>query len=221
MPQHTYGQDHDQLGKGTAALLRNQAARGCGPVHNGRVLRMRLARPADKTAVSRLIGARCDWLEERRLASWRDAKDDLVAQCDNPEQDVWVLDHEAAGVIGQTVVQEQGPPFGWNDAEQTEPALYLSGSVTDPAAKALRPGSLMAWWAVDLAARRSVPWVRRHAQVAEVAAYDQAQGFTLVREEQRSHARLYMLARKAERLDLSSWFGPGFREGTPVPPGRA
>jgi hypothetical protein len=30
--------------------------------------------------------------------------------------------------------------------------LYLSGSVADPSAKAVRPGSLMTWWAVDLAA---------------------------------------------------------------------
>lgn len=182
---------------------------------------MRLARSADKFAVARVIDARCDWLEARNLPSWRDARDHLVSQCDNSEQDVWVLEDETAGVIGRTVVQEQGPPFGWTEAEQAESALYLSGSVTDPAAKGLRPGSLMAWWAVDLAARRGVPWVRRHAQVAEVAAYDRMQGFTLVREEQRTHARLYMLARKAERLELSRWFGPGFRAGTPVPPGPA
>lgn len=133
---------------------------------------------------------------------------------------MWVLDDAATGVIGQTVVQRQGPPFGWTEAERSEEALYLSGSVTDPAARELRPGSLMAWWAVDLAARQGADWVRRHAQVPQVAAYDQAQGFELVREEQRTHVRLYMLARKAERLDLSTWFGPGFREGTPVLPGR-
>jgi hypothetical protein len=182
---------------------------------------MRLARPSDKAAVARVVDARCGWMEAKGLPSWRDATGGLVAQCDNPEGDVWVLDHEAAGVIGQTVVQRQGPPWGWTDAERAEPALYLSGSITDPAAKALRPGSLMAWWAVDLAARQGVPWVRRHAQVPQVAAYDQAQGFHLVREEQRTHARLWMLARKAERLDLSPWFGAGFRGGTPVPPGPA
>jgi len=170
---------------------------------------MRLAQPSDQAAVARVIDARSDWMEARGLPSWRGVKDD-----------VWVLDDEADGVIGQTVVQRQGPPFGWTDAERTESAFYLSGSVTDPATKALRPGSLMAWWAVDLAARQGVGWVRRHAQVPQVAAYDQAQGFDLVREEQRTHARLWMLARKAERLDLSCWFGPGFREGTPVPPGR-
>jgi len=158
---------------------------------------MRLARLSDKTGVARVVDARCDWLEARGLPSWRGAKDDLVTQCDNPEGDVWVLDDEASGVIGQTVLQRQGPPFGWTEAERAEPALYLSGSITDPAAKPVRPGSLMAWWAVDLAAREGVPWVRRHAQVSQVAAYDQAQGFSLVREEQRTHARLWMLARKA------------------------
>lgn len=56
-----------------------------------------------------------------------------------------------------------------------------------------------------------VPWVRRHAQVLHVASYDQAQGFTLVREEQRTHARLYMLARQAERLDLPPWLGRNAR----------
>jgi hypothetical protein len=182
---------------------------------------MRLAGPSDKAAVARVVDARCDWMEVRGLPSWRSVREDLVAQCDNPEGDVWVLDDEAAGVIGQTVIQRQGPPWGWTDAERAESALYLSGSITDPAAKALRPGSLMAWWAVDLAARQGVPWVRRHAQFPRVAVYDQDQGFTLVREEQRTHARLYMLARKAERFDLSLWLGPGFREGTPVPLGRA
>ena len=58
--------------------------------------------------------------------------------------------------------------------------------------------SIVASAAVDLAARRGVPCVRRHAQVPQVAAYDQAQGFDLVREEQRTHARLWMLARKSE-----------------------
>ena len=105
---------------------------------------MRLAQPWDRAAVARFVDARCDWLEARGLPSWRSERDDVVAQCDNPEGDVWVLDDEAAGVIGQTVVQWQGPPFGWTDAERAESALYLSGSVTDPAVKALRPGSLMA-----------------------------------------------------------------------------
>jgi hypothetical protein len=49
-------------------------------------------------------------------------------------------------VIGQTVVQRQGPPFGWTDAERAELALLPVGFALRSAAKALRPGSLMAWW---------------------------------------------------------------------------
>ncbi|WP_316043560.1 GNAT family N-acetyltransferase [Actinomadura sp. CNU-125] len=139
--------------------------------------------------------------------------DDLVAQCDNPDGDVWVLADDEHGVVGQMLVQDQGPPWGWTDEERGEAALYLSGSVTDPARRERKPGTLMAWWAVDRAARLKVPWVRRHCHFEQVARYNRTQGFALVREEQRTHARLYMMARRAERLDLSSWFG--VRTGTP------
>jgi hypothetical protein len=40
---------------------------------------MRPAQPSDKTAVARVVDARCDWLEARRLPSWRDAKEHLDA----------------------------------------------------------------------------------------------------------------------------------------------
>ena len=83
---------------------------------------------------------RCDWQEARGLPSGRGARDDLGSSCGNPEQGVWVLVEETAGVIGQTTVQEAGPLFGWTDAERSEPAFYPAGSVTDPAAKTLQPG---------------------------------------------------------------------------------
>ncbi|WP_433155173.1 GNAT family N-acetyltransferase [Actinomadura nitritigenes] len=172
---------------------------------------MRPATAADKAQVAQVVEARCVWLEERRQPSWRDAADDLVAQCDNPRGDVWVLVDDERGVVGQMLVQDVGPPWGWTDAERTEAALYLSGSITAPDAPAVRgrrPGTVMAWWAVDRASRLGVPWVRRHCQVVAVARYNRTQGFELVREEQRTSTRLYMMARRAERLDLSSWFGP-------------
>ena len=50
--------------------------------------------------------------EGKSLPSWRDASDDLVTQCDNPDGDVWILGDEAARVIGQAVVQRQGQPWG-------------------------------------------------------------------------------------------------------------
>ncbi|WP_352231480.1 GNAT family N-acetyltransferase [Actinomadura sp. NBRC 104425] len=177
---------------------------------------MRLATSADRSQVARLVAARCDWMERRGLPSWRDSLDDLVAQCDNPDGDVWVLDSDEHGVVGQMVVQDQGPPWGWTAKERAEPALYLSGSVTDPAVRERRPGTVMALWAVDRAARLGVPWVRRHCHFPEVARYNRTQGFTLVRTEQRTHARLFMMARRAERLDLTRVF----REGTPAQPGQ-
>ncbi|MFI0366449.1 GNAT family N-acetyltransferase [Actinomadura sp. 1N219] len=177
---------------------------------------MRPASRSDRSQVARVVEARCDWLERRGLESWRDALDDLVAQCDNPDGDVWLLEDDDHGVVGQMLVQDQGPPWGWTDEERAEPALYLSGSITLPGLRDRKPGTLMAWWAVDQAARLGVPWVRRHCHFEEVARYNRSQGFELVRTEQRTNARLFMMARRAERLDLSEWF----RAGMPVLPGR-
>lgn len=150
-------------------------------------------------------------MDERGLPSWRDSADELVDQCENPYGDVWILEGAEHGVAGQMVVQDQGPPWGWTDEERSEPALYLSGSITDPALREHRPGTLMAWWAVDRAARLDVPWVRRHCHFPQVASYNLTQGFELVREEQRTNARLYMMARRAERLDMFAVV----RTGTP------
>ncbi len=161
-----------------------------------------------------MVLARCEWLEDRGLPSWRPAVEGLVAQCADPHRDTWVLVDDVLGVVGQMLVQEQSPPWGWTEEERAEPALYLSGSITRPGLD--KPGRLMAWWAVDRAARLGVPWVRRHCQVRQVADYNLTQGFDLIREEQRTNARLWMMARRAELLDLRRWF----REGTPALPGR-
>ncbi|WP_246250218.1 hypothetical protein [Actinomadura litoris] len=80
---------------------------------------------------------------------------------------------------------------------------------------------MMAWWAVDRAARLGVPWVRRHCHFEGVARYNLSQGFTLVRTEQRTNARTFMMARRAERLDLSDWLAGQVSSGTPAPPDRA
>jgi hypothetical protein len=172
---------------------------------------MRPATAADRPAVLRMIQARCQWMEERGLPSWRASADDLADQCENPDGDVWILAGVEHGVVGQMVVQDQGPPWGWTEEERAEPALYLSGSITDPALREQRPGTLMAWWAVDRAAQLGVQWVRRHCHFPQVARYNLSQGFELVREEQRTHARLFMMARRAERLDMSEVV----RTGTP------
>jgi hypothetical protein len=167
---------------------------------------MRPASVADSAAVRTMISARCDWLEELGLPSWRSALDDLVSQTGNPCGDVWVLELGCSRVIGRTTLPEHAPPWGWTDHERAEPALYMTTSVTDPAFRGIKPGTLMAWWAVCRAAQVGAGWVRRDCLVPELAKYYLTQGYDLVREAEHKNHRLFMMARAAEQLDLAVAF---------------
>ena len=173
---------------------------------DGVMLTMRAAAGTDKTAVEAMLSARCDWLEDRGLPSWRASLDDLVSQTENPCGDVWILEFDGSRVIGRTTLQEQGPPWGWTDAERAEPALYMTTSVTDPAFRGMKPGTMMAHWAVDRAAQSGAEWVRRDCAFPELAKYYLSQGYDLVREAERGRHRLFMMAREAEPLDLTAVF---------------
>lgn len=170
------------------------------------MLAMRLATRRDRSAVREMIVARCNWLEARCLPSWRPSLDDLVSQCDNPCGDVWLLELDGSRVVGRTTLQEHAPPWGWTDREKAEHALYLTTSLTHPEFRAMRPGTLMAWWAVDRAAAVETAWVRRDCLVPELARYYLTQGYDLVREAEHGRHRLFMMARAAERLDLTCAF---------------
>jgi hypothetical protein len=150
-----------------------------------------------------MISARCDWLEDRRLPSWRPHLDDLVSLTDNPCGDVWLLELDGDQIIGQTTVQPHAPPWGWTDQERAESALYMTTSVTDPAFRWLKPGTVMAWWAVARAAQVGAEWVRRDCLVPELAKYYLTQGYDLVREAEYKDHRLFMMARAAEQFDLA------------------
>jgi hypothetical protein len=63
----------------------------------GAMFAMRQATAADQPAVAEMISARCDWLEERGLPSWRQSIDDLASQCENPCGDVWLLEWDGTG----------------------------------------------------------------------------------------------------------------------------
>jgi hypothetical protein len=169
----------------------------------GVMLVMRLAAGSDRAAVRSMIAARCDWLEERALPSWRPSLDDLVSLTDNPCGDVWVLELDGSRLVGRTTLQEHAPPWGWTERERAEPALYMTTSVTDPAFRAMKPGTLMAWWAVHHAAWAGAAWVRRDCLVPELAKYYLTQGYDLVREAEHKGHRLFMMARRSERLDLA------------------
>ncbi|MGH3156283.1 MAG: GNAT family N-acetyltransferase [Streptosporangiaceae bacterium] len=170
------------------------------------MLAMRAAASKDCAAVRSMISARCDWLEERGLPSWRPCLDDLVSLTGNPCGDVWLLEFDGSRVVGRTTVQSCAPPWGWTERERAESALYMTGSVTDPAFRVLKPGTLMAWWAVTRAAEVGAAWVRRDCLVPELAKYYLTQGYDLVREAEHKDHRLFMMARAAERLDLADYF---------------
>ncbi|MDA2804852.1 GNAT family N-acetyltransferase [Nocardiopsis suaedae] len=160
---------------------------------------MRPATAADTADVAKMIAARCDWQERRGLESWREEVEDLAGQAGSGT--MWVLEN-GGRIVGCTTVMDQAPPKDWTPEEAAEPALYLFTTVTDPAYREHRPGTLIALWAVDRAARQGRTWVRRGCFFPELVTYYRTQGFALVKEQERSAGRLYLLARRAERLDL-------------------
>lgn len=160
---------------------------------------MRPATESDAPAVASMITARCGWLEQQGLESWRENVDDLAGQAGSGF--MWVLD-DGSRIVGCTTVTTQAPPKDWTPDEAAEESLYLFTTVTDPEYRERKPGTLIAQWAVDQAARQGRQWVRRGCFFPELVTYYETQGFVLVKEQDRSAGHLYLLARHAERLDL-------------------
>ncbi|MEV2277888.1 GNAT family N-acetyltransferase [Nocardiopsis sp. NPDC049922] len=161
---------------------------------------MRPATEADTPGVASMITARCDWMEQQGLESWRANVDDLAGQAGAGF--MRVLEAEDR-IVGCTTVTTHAPPKDWTSEEAAEPSLYLFTTVTDPAYREHKPGTLIALWAVDQAARQGRQWVRRGCFFPELVKYYETQGFTLVKEQDRNAGHLYLLARRAEHLDLA------------------
>ncbi|WP_405648536.1 GNAT family N-acetyltransferase [Streptomyces uncialis] len=160
---------------------------------------MRPAAIADAPAVRAVVLARSVWMDERGMPSWCDSADDLAGQTENSDGSMWVLAEEATGrIVGCTTVQRETPPWGWTQEELAEPADYLYTTITDPSDRDHRPGTVIAHWAVDRAARTGRRWVRRGCMFPGLVRYYETQGFTLLHEVQRTHNRVYLMARKAE-----------------------
>jgi hypothetical protein len=184
---------------------------------------MHLVRPAtaaDIPAVRTLVLARSAWLEERQMPSWRESADDVAVQAENADGTMWLLTEETSGrIIGCTTVQQETPPWGWTERELAEPADYLYTTVTDPADRAHRPGTLLALWAVDRAARQGRAWVRRGCMFPGLVRYYETQGFSLIHEVQRTHNHVYLMGRQAEELpDLPVRTQPGADRHSDHPP---
>ncbi|MGW0708247.1 GNAT family N-acetyltransferase [Streptomyces sp. NPDC002643] len=168
---------------------------------------MRPATVDDIPAVESLVLARSHWLEERGLPSWRENAAELARQAENPDGDMWVLAEDGGRIIGCTTVQDQTPPWGWTEAELNESAHYLYSTVTDPAHREKKPGTVMGLWAVDRAAREGRTWVRRGCLFLELVRYYETQGFTLVHEVRRTCTKVYLMGRRAERVaDMEARF---------------
>jgi len=164
------------------------------------MFRMRKATAADTPAVTEMIRSRCTWLEGQGLESWRDKADNLAGLAGAGY--MWVLESEGR-IVGCTTVTDHAPPKDWTPEEAAEESLYLFTTVTDPAYRGHKPGTLIALWAVDRAARQGKDWVRRGCFFPELAKYYETQGFSLVKEQERRSGHLYLMARRAERLDLT------------------
>lgn len=166
---------------------------------------MRPASVEDQPEVGELIRARAQWMRERGMPGWEgwhEGADTLAAQAGDEDLPVWVLvDSDAQTVVGVTSVYDQASPLLWpNEAERQQPSIFLATTVTHPAYTEHRPGCLIAWWALDLAARQDKMWVRRGTGPYEglVRYYRDVQGWRVARTVQHNGVTAYALERRAE-----------------------
>jgi hypothetical protein len=162
---------------------------------------MRPAVAADQQPIASMIRARSAWMRQRGVNGWEGweaAAPELAGQAADPSFPVWVLTGDDGAVAGCTSLYEESPPWFWTEAEQAEPAFFLATTVTDPALAGQRPGALMAWSALDLAARTGRQWVRRGTtEPGLVRYYRDVQGWSVVREKEHKGRLFTGLARKA------------------------
>ncbi|MFG2820172.1 GNAT family N-acetyltransferase [Kitasatospora sp. NPDC048365] len=162
---------------------------------------MRAATAADSTAVAEVVCERSAWLSERGLGECADLADFFAAQAADPGQPVWVLEHRTEGVVGfTTVLGTDGlPDWGFTETERAESSLFLVTTFTRP--NPHRLGRLIAWWALDRAARDGVQWVRRGTGQEQLSRYYQvAQGWDLLRVADLRGDKVFMLQRRATRM---------------------
>ncbi|MFD4831907.1 GNAT family N-acetyltransferase [Streptomyces uncialis] len=159
--------------------------------------RVRPATSDDAPAVETLVLARSNWLEERGLPSWRDDAGLVSALTANPDGSMWILEADGRPV-GCTTVTDSTPPMAWTEQELSEPSLYLYTTVTDPAVRTWKPGTLLALWALDRAFQEGKTWLRRGCRFPGLVTYYQHQGFAVVHEMRKSRGPMYLMARRAE-----------------------
>jgi hypothetical protein len=178
---------------------------------------MRRATAADRESVEAMMLARARWMRDNGVRdgdAWADAAPELAAQaCEDPTY-MWVL-LDGGRVIGSTCAYDETPPTGWTAAERAESAIFLATTVTDPAYRHLKPGRLIALWALDHAARSGAEWVRRGTtEDGLVRYYRDVQGWELMHSVPVGDRTVHMLGRRAEPVPHLPELTPGI---LPVP----
>ncbi|MFD8882115.1 GNAT family N-acetyltransferase [Streptomyces erythrochromogenes] len=168
-----------------------------------------------------MIQARSDWMKVKQLPnwpSWGKHVHELAGNCTRHPSEMWVLTDDSDRILGCTTILRTAAPWTWTTSEAVHTAFYLNGTVTDPAERHRKLGTLIADWAVDRAAREGISCVRRDCSSPALAAYYQQQGFQLVRKvSTRAGNTSYALERKAERIPgVTSWLVSG--DSTSVSP---
>ena len=178
------------------------------------MLAMRPATPEDKYALEVMIQARSDWMAKKKLPNWHSwgrHVQALAANCSGRFGDMWVLTENSDRIIGCTTILTTAAPWVWTGNEAMDSAFYLNATVTDPAQRHRKLGTLIAHWAVDHAARKNISYVRRDCTSPALAAYYERQQFTLVRTVSApGGCSSYALERRAQRIaELTKWLGHG------------
>ncbi|WP_250564315.1 hypothetical protein [Sphaerisporangium fuscum] len=112
-----------------------------------------------------------------------------------------MVEQDSERIVGVTSLYDQASPLLWPDeTERSEGTLFLATTVTDPAYREYRPGCLIAWWALDRAAKQGLAWVRRGTgpYPGLVSYYRDVQGWTVVRTVEHNGVTAYALQRRAE-----------------------
>lgn len=171
---------------------------------------IRPGEPGDRDQLVALVRRRAEWMRDRGFRRWEGlarSADALADQLSEPDWPVWVITETDGTLLGCTTATDDTPPLGWTDQERAEPATFLVSTVTDPTRAGRGVGMVIAFWALDHAARQGHQWVRRGVLTDHQGAnsglirYYRRQGWRVVRtitHPRRSDVTVWSLARPAE-----------------------
>ncbi|WP_435057834.1 GNAT family N-acetyltransferase [Streptomyces sp. bgisy060] len=159
-------------------------------------------------------------MKTNQLPGWRNwgrHVHELAGNCTRHPSEMWVLTEHGDRILGCTTILRTAAPWIWTTGEAADTAYYLNGTITDPAERHRKLGTLIAHWAVDRAAREGISRVRRDCSSPTLASYYLAQNFQLIRRVPMPGGRMsYALERSSERIPtLAAWLSrPGHAGGS-------